>query len=198
MTKTACLLVFLLSATIPAGAMSGLEIGIKGGVVDRFCQPDLSMGDYAINRLNLIGGQVYFSGLPVIDMILSGDYSWRHETYSLAGQDFQFRLRDFAVTASIVYPLRVAIATPYLGVGVGTHSISYEYVKPLSLSLADNGVTIPETSAFFGYHGIVGAKINLPAFPLGFFVEGRFNRVNAPGEDISFNSYTGGIFLSLP
>lgn len=198
MHKTVCLLVFLSVAAGSAGAFSGLEIGIKGGIIDNYSQSGLSVGEYDINRLNLIGGQLYFSGLPVIDMIISGDYSWRKETYSFAGQSFEFKMRDFAVTASIVYPFRVAFVTPYLGGGVGTHSFSYEYIKPVSLSLADNGVAIPETSTFFGYHGIAGAKINLPAFPLGFFVEGRFNGVNAAGDDISFNSYSAGIFLSLP
>jgi len=198
MKKAVCLLVFLLIAAGSANALSGLEIGIKGGIVDNYRQSGLTVGNYDINRLSLIGGEVYFSKLPMIDIILSGEYSWRNETYSFAGQDFEFKMRDFAVTASIVYPLKIAFATPYLGGGIGTHSLSYEYIKPLSLSLADNGVAIPETSTFFGYHGIVGAKINFPAFPLGFFVEGRFNRINAPGEDISFNSYTGGIFLALP
>jgi len=198
MKKTALLLAFLMAAAGSASALTGLDIGIKGGIVSNYSQSGLSVGGYDIDRLNLIGGEVYFSKLPVIDVILSGDYSWRNETYSIVGQDLDFKLRDFAVTASAVYPVKLAMVTAYLGGGIGSHSLSYEYIKAASLSLADNGVEIPDASTFFGYHGIIGARMNLPALPFGFFAEGRFNRINAAGDDISFNSYCGGIFLSLP
>ncbi len=198
MKKTFSLLVCLIFCAGGAGAVSGIEIGVKSGLIDNYNQANLNMADYNINQLNMIGGQLYFSRLPLVDLILSGDYSWRERTYTIAGQPFEFKLRDMAVTASLVYPIKLPVATPYIGGGIGTHSISYEYIRPLSLSLADNGIAIPETSTFFGYHALIGAKIDVSTFPVGFFMEARLSRVNSPGEDISFNTYAGGIYLTLP
>jgi opacity protein-like surface antigen len=198
MKKLFCLLVLLLVAAGSANAITGIEIGVKGGIVDNYSQSGLTISDYSINRMNLLGGQVSFSRLPMVDVLVSADYSWRNETYEIAGQGFEFKMRDFAVTASVVYPFKFQFVTPYVGAGIGTHSLSYEYVRPISLSLADNGIAIPATSSFFGYHGILGAKANLPAFPLGFFIEGRLNRIRTPGDDITFNTYTGGVYFALP
>ncbi len=198
MKKMVCVLACLMIGAAPAAAISGIEIGVKGGIIDNYSQSNLAVADYNIDRMNLIGGQIYFSRLPMVDLIVGADYSWRNETYTIAGQGFEFTIRDFAVTASLVYPINLPFASPYIGGGIGSHALSYEYLRPVSLSLADNGIEIPETSTFFGYHGIVGAKINLPALPLGFFIEGRLNKVNAPGKDISFNSWAGGIYLALP
>jgi hypothetical protein len=181
-----------------AGAVTGLDIGIKGGIVDNYNQSGLSLSDYDINRMNLIGGQISYSGFPLIDILVAAEYSWRKETYEIDGYGFEFKLRDLAVTASAVYPIRLSFVSPYVGGGFGSHSLSYEYLRPVALSLSDNGVIIPETSTFFGYHGIVGAEIKIPAFPVGFFVEGRINRVNVIGKDVTYNTYTGGVYLSLP
>jgi len=198
MKKILSILVCLFIASGSAGAISGIEIGLKTGIIDNYSQSQLSLGGNDINRLNMVGGQISFSRLPMIDVIVAGDYSWSNQNYNIAGYDLDFKLRDFAVTASAVYPVNLPVVSPYIGGGIGTHSLSYEYIRPLSLSLADNGVEIPETSTYFGYHGLLGAKVNIPAFPLGLFMEARFNRVNSPGDDISFSSYSGGIFLALP
>jgi len=198
MKKIACILVWLLISVGSVGAVTGIELGIRAGVINNYDQPNLSLATYDFDRLNMLGGQIYFSALPVIDIILAGEYSWRTRTYEIAGESMEFKLRDFAVTASAVYPFKMPVVTPYAGAGIGTYSLSYEYLVPVSLSLADNGVFIPETSTYFGYHGLIGAKLNLPAFPLGVFLEGRWNRVNAPDDDISFNTWAGGVFLELP
>jgi len=198
MKKILWILVWLLVGTGSAMAVTGIDIGIKGGIINNYDQPNLNIATYDLNRLNLIGGQIYFSKVPMIDVIFAGEYSWRTQTYDIAGQSLEFKLRDFAVTASAVYPVSLPVVKPYIGAGVGSYSLSYEYLRPLTLSLAENGVFIPETSTYFGYHGIIGAKTDIPVFPLGVFIEGRFSRVNAPGDDINFSTWAGGIFLSLP
>lgn len=197
MKGTLWITAMLLVVVVHAAAASGIAIGVKSGIVDNYDQPDLRMAGYNIDQLTMIGGQIHYCGLPVIDLIVSGDYLWRQRTYTIAGQDFEFKIRDFAVTASVVYPVSLPMVTPYIGGGIGSHSLSYEYIRPISLALADNGVVIPETSAYFGYHGMVGAKIEIPAFPVGFFMEGRVYRIDAPGEDIRFNTWAGGVYLSL-
>lgn len=198
MKKILWILACLLISVGSAGAVTGIEIGIRTGVLNNYDQPNLTISTYSLDRLNMVGGQIYFSKLPMIDIILAGEYSWRTRTYDIAGESLELKLRDFAVTGSAVYPFTLSVVTPYVGVGIGTYSMSYEYLVPVSLSLSDNGVFIPETTTYFGYHGVLGAKLNLPAFPVGVFLEGRLNRVNTPGDDTSFNTWAGGIFLALP
>lgn len=197
-TLLVCSALFCLLFGVNAYAISGIEIGVKGGLIDNYNQPDLALGDYDINRLNLLGGQLYVSRLPVVDIIVAADYSWRNEQYDIAGLPFEFKLRDLAITASVVYPLSLSFVSAYAGVGIGSHSISYEYIKPLALSLADNGIAVPETSSYLGYHGLIGAKVSLPALPFGVFVEGRYAKVNTSGDGITFNVWSGGIFFALP
>jgi len=198
MKKTICILACLLAGTVSAGAITGLEIGLRTGIVDNYSQPNLSIAAYDLDRLNQIGGHVCFSNLPVINLVVGADYSWRKQTYTIASQAFEFKLRDLSVTASAIYPVKLPVVTPYVGVGIGTHSLSYEYLRTVSLALADNGVFIPETSTYFGYHGMIGVKAALPAFPVGVFGEARVTRLNASGDDISFTTWAGGIFLALP
>jgi len=199
MKKMLWILAWLLVCVGSAGAVTGIEIGFRTGVFSNYDQPTLEMGTYSLNRLNMIGGQIYFSKLPMIDVIVAGEYGWRTQKYEFNGETMEFKLRDFAVTASAVYPFKqLPIVTPYIGAGIGTYSFSYDYFVPMSLSLSDNGVSIPGTSTYMGYHGVLGAKVNVPAFPVGVFLEGRMNRINTPGDDIKYNTFAGGIFLALP
>lgn len=199
MKKMLWILAWLLVCVGSAGAVTGIEIGIRTGVLSNYNQPSLNIGTYDLNRLNMIGGQIYFSRLPMIDIIVAGEYCWRTQNYDIAGENMEFKLHDFAVTASVVYPFKqLPVVTPYVGAGVGTYSLSYDYFVPTSLSLSDNGVSIPGTSTYMGYHGVLGAKANIPAFPVGLFLEGRLNRINTPGDDIKYNTLAGGVFLALP
>lgn len=198
MKKFVVFLIGLLLAAAPAGALSGFDIGIKGGIADNFDQPGLSISSYDLGRLNLMGAQVFASTLPLIDLIVAADYTWRTETYSILGEGFEFKLRDLAITASVVYPIKLPLANLYVGVGGGTHSFSYEYVRPVTLSLADNNIFIPEGAIYTGYHGLIGAKTNLRVLPLGIFIEGRWATINTPGENTSFNTWAGGVFIKLP
>jgi hypothetical protein len=199
MKKMLWILAWLLVCVGSAGAVTGIEIGIRTGVLSNFDQPSLNIGTYDLNRLNMFGGQIYISRLPMVDIIVAGEYCWRTRTYEIAGESMEFKLRDFAVTASVVYPFKqLPLVTPYIGAGIGTYSLSYEYLVPLSLSLDDNGVSIPETSTHMGYHGVLGAKLNVPAFPVGVFLEGRLNRISTSGDDVKYTTLAGGVFLALP
>jgi hypothetical protein len=199
MKKMLWILVWLLVCVGSANALTGIEIGIRTGVLSGYNQPSLNIGTYDLNRLNMVGGQIYFSRLPMVDIIVAGEYCWRTQNYDIAGENLQLKLHNFAVTASVVYPFKqLPIVTPYVGAGVGSYSLSYDYFVPMSLSLSDNGVSIPGTSTYMGYHGVLGAKVNVPAFPVGMFLEGRLNRINTPGDDIKYNTFAGGVFLALP
>jgi hypothetical protein len=181
----------------PISAVDEVGFAIKGGIIDNYSQKGLDLPVCNVNRLNLIGGQFHISKLPVVELIVGADYSWRGRTYVVDNQKLEFRVRNLAVTASVVYPVRLSAARLYLGCGIGSHSISYEYLRPAALALEDYGIEIPGTSAYFGCHAVAGGRVNIPSIPVGLFVETRLYHIDAPKNDISYSNWSGGIFLPL-
>ena len=82
-------LLILLSVTLmaaPAFAITGLSFGVRGGWVNNFDQAGLSLGDYKADQMNLFGAQVRISSLPMVNLILFGDYAWKKNEYDFGGQ----------------------------------------------------------------------------------------------------------------
>jgi hypothetical protein len=192
-------IIFLVLLTGPAAfGYSGIELGIRGGAVLSYNQSGLQLAKNSPGGQALIGGQIYMTDFPVVNLIAAIDYSWKEKSSSYSGQTLTFRARDMAVTISAVYPIRAASLTAYVGGGIGSHSISYAYRRPADLSFATYGMRIPEASTYFGYHGLIGARAPLPHLPVGFFVEGRLTRVCAPDGNIRYGSCAVGLYLPLP
>ncbi|MEE9442862.1 MAG: hypothetical protein V3V99_09375 [candidate division Zixibacteria bacterium] len=177
---------------------SGTDFIIKGGFVDDFQHPGLRLPDQNFDRQDLAGGQFYFSQPEIFDLIVGVDLFQQKRDYLLEGHEINLRMRDMAVTASLVIPIEFSSLDLFIGAGCGSHSLAFEYVRPRDLSLTANGVIIPEVSTYFGYHAIAGMKYDLPGLPVGIYAESKFNRVNLPAEDIEYKSFAMGIFLSLP
>ncbi|MFH1699160.1 MAG: hypothetical protein ABIE07_01120 [Candidatus Zixiibacteriota bacterium] len=177
---------------------SGADFIIKCGFVDDFHHPGLRLPINNFERQNLAGGQFYFSQPMIFDLIIGVDLFRQERVYSLEGQKINLRMRDMAVTASLVIPIKFSTLDLFVGAGCGTHSLAFDYVRPRDLSLTSNGMVIPEVSTYFGYHAIAGMKYDLPGLPVGVYAESKFNRVNLPAEDIEYKSFAIGLFLSLP
>jgi hypothetical protein len=179
-------------------SLAGNYIGIKGGMVSEYSQAGLQVAAKNISHQALIGGQFYIDDLPLIDGIVSVDYSWKNHTYHISGREFPFGMRDLAVTVSAVYPIHISSLTTYVGGGIGSHSISYSYRHDHNFVPQDNGIAIPSSSTFPGYHALVGIRLHVGRAPTGLFIEGRLNRIETPENEIRYSSMSGGIFLSLP
>jgi opacity protein-like surface antigen len=192
----ATLLCLFLAA--PAFALTGISFGVKGGVVSNYEQAGLALGDFDLDQMNLGGVQLKISSLPVFNLVLWGDYAWKNKNYDFYGQDFQMKIHDLSFGASLVYPVKFQMVTPYLGGGVGSHHFSFDYIKPLALSLDENGITVPESVNRIGYHLVAGISIDPPAFPFGISAEYRMNWIDTPGEVTTYNSITAGLNFRLP
>lgn len=198
MKRTAFIIASLLGLSAAAFGASGFELGVKMGRVMSYSQGTLQVGANDISRQTLVGGQLYITTTPLVDLIASIDYSWNDNQYAFAENDLPFRMRDLATTISAVLPVRLSAFCVYIGGGIGSHSISYAYRRPASLSLAANDINIPEASTYFGYHGLIGVKGAPPHLPVGIFAEGRLNRIDAVGAQIKYTSFSAGLFLPLP
>ncbi len=195
MKKVMILSLVLLCATVSA---SNVEIGFRAGMVDNLSYPGMNLPSNNLDRQGLAGGQLFLKSPKYFDVIVSMDYSWKERSYTIDNQEFDLKTRDLSVTASLVYPIEISFLRVYAGGGVGTHSYSHEYYRPRTLSLEANNVTIPEVATYVGFHGIVGVQIPAPSLSGGIFIEGRYGSVSLPDENISYNTITGGIYLSLP
>jgi hypothetical protein len=182
----------------PVFAISGISVGVKGGIVHNYDQAGLSVGDFDVEKMNLLGAQIKIGKIPFVDLILSGDYAWKNDKYDFAGQNFELKMHDLSFNATIVHPFKLPVISPYVGGGIGSHHLSFDYFKPLSLSLSDNGITIPGAETRIGYHLVVGANIGIPAVPFGIGTEYRLNWIDTPGEVTKYNSFTLGINFNLP
>lgn len=196
--KRMLIISFLLLLTAPVHAVSGISFGVKGGMALNYDQAGLSIGDFSAKKMNLAGAQVRITTIPMIDLILSGDYAWKNNSYNFAGQNFDLKMHDLSFNATLVHPFKFPAVSPYVGGGIGSHHLSFDYVSPLSMSLSENGITIPGTETRTGYHLVGGVNIGIPAFPLGFGVEYRLNWIDTPGSVTKYNSLTFGINFSLP
>lgn len=196
MKQAIVLLLLVLCSAAAAG--DRIDFALKGGTVDNFSYPGMNLPDNNLDKKGLIGGQFFLKSPKYFDVILSLDYSWEEKAYQIDGQTFDLKTSDMSVSASLVYPVTIASMRIYAGGGIGTHSYSHEYYRPRSLSLEANNVTIPVVATYLGYHGVAGVQIPLMSLPGGVFVEGRYGRVALPDKDISYNNWTGGIYVSLP
>jgi opacity protein-like surface antigen len=195
MKQAIILIVFL--AWSPVYGAGDFEVGVHGGGLFSYEQSGLHLGENRGGNQMLVGSQIYIANTPVFNFIASVDYSWHQESYFFYGQEMPFEMRDMAVTISAVYPLRFGALTAYGGGGIGSHSISYSYRRPATLSLADNGIRIPEASTYFGYHALAGARTTLPHLPVGVFAEGRLTHIDSPDGAIRYATITTGLFLPL-
>jgi opacity protein-like surface antigen len=196
--KRVFLLFVCLLFAVPSFAITGISLGVKGGMVSNYEQSGLSVGNFETDKMNLVGAQIRISTFPVLDLILSGDYAWKNKEYDFSGQSFELKMHDLSFNASLVYPIKFKVVSPYLGGGLGTHHLSFDYLKPLSLSLAESDITVPASENRMGYHLVGGLNIGLPAFPFGINGEFRMNWIDTPGQVTKYNSISVGLSYNLP
>jgi opacity protein-like surface antigen len=196
--KKAIWAVMIMLVAAPAFAISGVSVGIKGGLVNNYDQAGLTVGSFSVDRMNFAGAQARIRTIPIIDLILSGDYAWKTNDYDFAGQNFQLKTHDLSFNATLAHTIKLPILRPYAGAGIGSHHLTFDYLKPMSLSLSDNGITVPNSETRIGYHLTAGFEIGISAFPIGLGAEYRINWIDTPGEVTKYNSFTVGLNVNLP
>jgi opacity protein-like surface antigen len=197
MKKLLLLLICVLFAA-PTFALTGVSFGIKGGLVTNYDQPGFAIPGEETDNMTLAGLQMRVNTLPMLDVILTGEYAWKNDSYQIMGQGFDLNRHDWLFTASAVYPIPFQIVSPYLGAGLGTHSLGYDVTMPSSWTLEDYDIWIPVSETRFGYHLMTGVVFKVPTFPLNFNAEFRLNWVDTPGDVTKYNSFTAGLSFALP
>ncbi|UCD17593.1 MAG: outer membrane beta-barrel protein [Candidatus Zixiibacteriota bacterium] len=195
--KKLMLTLFILMLAVPSFALTGISIGIKGGVAS-YSDDIMTAPGYDADGLKLIGGQVKISSLPVINLLVSGEYMWKSETLGFGTDQLELNQHDFALSATALYPIKFKVISPFAGAGISNHNLGFDYTAPLSLSLEDNGVYVPDSENRLGYHLIGGFDVNVPAFPVMFSAEYRQNWIDTDNESVKYYSISLGANFKLP
>lgn len=196
--KKLLMVVVCLTFAVPSFALTGVSFGVKGGLVMDYDQPGFVLPDQDTENMTVGGVQVRVSTLPMVDVIVTGEYAWNKETYAFSGQSFDLKRHDWQFSASAVYPFELEFVSPYLGGGLATHSLGFDFTTPTSWSLEDYEISVPEDETKLGYHLVAGFEVKVPTFPLNFNGEFRMNWVDTPHEMTKYNSLTAGLSFSLP
>ena len=181
-------------------ALTGLGLGARGGIVADYDNPELSFEQAKsidIDQLSMIGMHARISSLPVFTYEVVAEYSWTTEDFPVLGYDLSVKVRDFMVGANVKYMLKIPVLTPYIGGGIATHQMTYEFEPSLGSILNDVDIIIPADGPKFGVHGLAGVSLSLPASPLEFFVEGRIGKISGDNESANYNAIYGGVTLKF-
>ncbi len=196
--KRLLMLLVLLCFAAPSFALTGVTLGIRGGMVTNYDQETLALPGADLADMNLVGGQVKISTLPLFDVLIAGDYAWKNQSQTYGSDVFELKRHDFVFSATALYPIKLQLVSPYLGGGLSSHTLGFDYTRPLSLSLEDNDIAVPENESRLGYHLVGGAEIAPPAFPLTFTAEYRLNWIDTPVKVTKYNSISVSANFKLP
>ena len=197
MKKLILIVIMAITASGANAGLSGLGIGIHGGIVSGYDNPVLEDSlvqqytsiDFSGNMTN-IGMHVDIGTLRIIEFDGSLDYAWKKQEV-VQGIDLTFS--DISVSASVKKSFPLAIVKPYAGAGLGIHALAY--------SIEANGqpvAVLPENETKIGYHVKAGVALNIPVFPLTPFAEWKYNIIQTTDESTKYNSINVGITLDLP
>lgn len=184
-------------ATANVYAISGLGIGVKGGVVSSdYKNPNLKLSTYKLNSLKYFGGFIKFGG-EGFNLEVGAEYYWDKKMLPIFDPAPEVDAKDFFLTATGKFFFNFPLIKPFIGAGVGSHHFTYKYTGDLS-GFHDVDITIPDNRTYFGYHVVVGVKLALTVLPFDLFVEGKIGRVNTPNDPTKFTVFCGGVIFNLP
>ncbi|UCE67872.1 MAG: hypothetical protein JSU85_07665 [Candidatus Zixiibacteriota bacterium] len=194
------LALFIVVASVASNAnagLTGIGIGIHGGIVSGYDNPVLEDSliqqytdiDFADNMTN-IGMHVDIGTLRIIEFDGSIDYSWKkHEI--IQGVDLTFS--DISISGSVKKSFPLAALKPYAGAGIGIHALAY------SIEVTGQpAAVLPDNETKIGYHIKAGVALNIPVFPLTPFAEWKYNIIQTTEKSTKYNSINVGITLDLP
>jgi len=187
----------LLALAVPSFALSGISIGVRGGLAS-YSDDVFTAPEYEDSDMKLIGGNIKITSLPIVNLLVSGEYMWKSDDIGFGTEAFELDQHDFALSATALYPIKMKVISPFVGAGVSNHNIGFDYTAPQSLSLEENGILIPASENRLGYHMIGGVDIDLPAFPVSFTAEYRQNWIDTDFDTVKYYSISLGANFKLP
>jgi len=202
--------VIVLLSYLPAGAITGLGLGVHLGTTTSYDYSPLDDYIEAISdsleslvpgyqapespqfndKLTIIGIHGKIGTLPIIDFIGFLDYGWKKKSLS---SDVDFRVSDFSFGLTALKKFGYSALKPYLGLGIAWHKLAYTIEAGQSLVLPP----APEDETKTGYHIVVGVELSFPVFPLAPYAEGRYNIISTTDKSTKFLLLSAGLTMNF-
>ncbi len=185
-----------------AWSITGLGIGIKGGMIQNYKNDNLdsipTLGQDWLEKMPLVGVHLKIGTLRIIHLEASVEYAWKEKeivledpiSKNLVRADFS--INDLSLNGTAKYMFSFPVLKPYLGVGVGIHRLVY------GISNETYSVYVPEDQNRMGFHGVGGFVLSFPAFPLELLAEARYTSVRTENEPTRYTTFLAGLTFNLP
>jgi opacity protein-like surface antigen len=187
----------LMVASSAYAGMSGLGLGVHGGIISGYDNPVLaegisdSLGIDVSEKMTDLGAHLKIGTFRIIEFDLGLDYAWKKQDL---GSGIDLRFSDFSIAGSVRKSIALTSIKPYIGAGVGLHWMAY------SIEFGNQviGVVLPEDESKIGYHFKAGVDLDLPLFPLTPYGEWKYNVIQTTGKSTKYSSLMVGVTLDLP
>ena len=191
------LVLMLLSISSSAWGITGLGIGIHGGMIQDYTNDNLNsiptQSHDWLKQMPIIGAHLKIGTLPIIDAEVSVEYAWKKKEIVLDKTiKADFSIHDLSVNGTVKYTFSLPVVKPYLGAGVGLHRLVYEISKDAY------SIYIPADQNQLGWHAVGGVVLSLPVVPVDFFVEARYTNIPTTGKSTHYTTILGGVTYNLP
>lgn len=196
-----CLLLFCffvcLSLSSKSWGITGLGIGIKGGIIQNYRNDNLNsiptQNQDWLKEMPMVGLHLKIGTLRIIHLEFSLEYAWKKKEIVLDNSTrADFSVNDLSLNGTAKYLFSFPVLKPYLGAGVGMHRLVY------GISKDAYSIYIPEDQNRMGLHGVVGIVLSLPAFPLEFLAEVRYTSIQTKNKSTRYTTLLAGVTYNLP
>lgn len=189
----------------PSHAITGLGIGVKGGIIHNYDNPGLDAfpSSLSLDRMPALGVHFKIGTLPLVDFELSAEYAWKKKNVlvfigvdSLKGD---FTVSDFSLNATGKYNfLSIPVFRPYVGAGAGFHRLIYK----LDIEGLGEQIIIPENESRLGLHLVAGVSLKSAVLPFDIFAEWKYTHIKTRQEELdtastNYSSIMGGITMNF-
>lgn len=193
---------FFVLVTGEAWGITGLGIGIRGGMLQNYKNDNLdsipSLDQDWLKDMPMLGVHLKIGTLGTIHLEASVEYAWKKKEIvltvpgggSLTKADFS--VNDLSLNGTAKYMFAFPVLKPYLGAGVGIHRLVY------GISNESFSAYIPEDQNRMGIHGVGGLVISFPASPLDLMAEVRYTSIQTKNEPTRYTTILAGITFNLP
>jgi len=180
-----------------AWGITGLGIGIKGGVIQNYKNDNLNriptQNQDWLKEMPLVGVHLKIGTLRIIHLEASIEYAWKEKEIVLDNViRAEFSVNDLSLNGTAKYMFSFPVLKPYLGAGVGIHRLVY------GISNDDYSVYVPEDQNRIGFHGVGGFLLSFPASPLELLAEVRYTSIQTQNEPTRYTTFLAGLTFNLP
>ena len=201
MKKVPFILGFFICSFIPIQtfAITGLGMGIRGGLIQNYKNPNLNslteQKDF-LKEMSMAGVHLKIGTLRIIHLETSLEYAWKKKEASVLDtflMDYaDFTINDLSLNVTAKYIFSFPVVKPYVGAGVGLHRLIYK------ISIDDYHGYFPDNENRLGFHGVGGLLLKFPMLPFELFGEGRYTIIQTKDKATKYTTILAGLTFNLP